>query len=340
METIVLNNGVGKRVDVFVLESLKGGEFALVTRSFLKKYWENLILVNGKITKPSLKLKENDMVNIDTSLLAERVEKDNSLSTVIPQVGKLDIIFEDSDVLILNKKAGVVVHPGSGNMDHTLSNYVVGYLQSKGELDSRVKRGGIVHRLDKGVSGLILFAKTLESQIYYQKQFEERKVIKIYHAKIEDGNLPIILKENIEKDTDIFSVLKKLEQNNFVVGEDWYKVEGYMQRNNVNRMKMRFLPERFNSVAKYALTYIKPLNENELLIKIETGRMHQIRATLEYLGVNIIGDTLYSTKKGRAGVPDSIELTSILLSFLNMKGERETFYLYKNAQKKKTTRKI
>ena len=105
-------------------------------------------------------------------------------------------------------------------------------------------------------------------------------------------------------------------------------------------MKMRFTPQKFNNGGKYALTYVKPINENELLIKIETGRMHQIRATLEYLGINIVGDTLYSTKKGKGGVPDSIELTSVLLSFENMRGERETFNLYKNAQKTKSKRKI
>jgi len=340
MDINVCDKGVGERVDIFILDSLKDTQFKFITRSFLKKYWDNLVTVNGKGAKLSLKLKEGDRVFVDLHLLEERFKEDNLLLKIVPQNGDLDIIFEDRDILILNKKAGVVVHPGAGNVRNTLSNYVVGYLESKGEFDNRVKRGGIVHRLDKGVSGLILFAKTLEAQIYYQKQFENHEVVKIYYAKVESNNFPTVLEEEIEKDMDIPSVIKTLELRNFEVDKDWYKLDGYIQRNNVNRMKMRFTPQKFNNGGKYALTYIKVINKNELLIKIETGRMHQIRATLEYLGINIIGDTLYSTKKGRGGVPDSIELTSILLSFVDMQGERRIFNLYENAQKKKSNRKI
>ena len=340
MEERVSNDAVGERVDVFVLNILKETSFKLVTRSFLKKYWDNLVLVNEKAAKLSLKLKEGDVVYIDTSLLEQKIKEDTSGLKIVPQKGDLDIVFENSEILILNKVSGVVVHPGAGNSDNTLANYVVGYLQSKGEYDERVKRGGIVHRLDKGVSGLILFAKTLESQIYYQKQFEEHKVVKLYHTRVESKNFPAILNEKIKRGVDISSVIKDLESRDFIVDDNWQKLEGYVQRNNVNRMKMRFTPQKFNNGGKYALTYVKPINENELLIKIETGRMHQIRATLEYLGINIVGDTLYSTKKGKGGVPDSIELTSVLLSFENMRGERETFNLYKNAQKTKSKRKI
>ena len=340
MERNVSNDVVGERVDIFVLNILKDTSFKLVTRSFLKKYWDNLVFVNGKVSKPSLKLKENDVVYIDISLLEQKIKEDTSALKIIPQKGNLDVFFENSEILIINKVSGVVVHPGSGNSDNTLANYVVGYLQSKGEYDERVKRGGIVHRLDKGVSGLILFFFFFESQRYYQKQFVVHKVVKLYHTRVESKNFLAILKEKIKRGVDISSVIKDLESRDFIVDDNWQKLEGYVQRNNVNRMKMRFTPQKFNNGGKYALTYVKPINENELLIKIETGRMHQIRATLEYLGINIVGDTLYSTKKGKGGVPDSIELTSVLLSFENMRGERETFNLYKNAQKTKSKRKI
>jgi 23S rRNA-/tRNA-specific pseudouridylate synthase len=329
MEERVSSDAVGERLDIFVSSILKDTSFKLVTRSFLKRYWDNLVLVNGKVAKPSLKLKDNDIVYIDTSLLEEKIKEDTTGLQIVPQKGDLDIFFENSEILILNKASGVVVHPGAGNSDNTLANYVVGYLQSKGEYDERVKRGGIVHRLDKGVSGLILFAKTLESQIYYQRQFEEHKVVKLYYAKVESKNFPIKLRVRIKKGVDISSVIKDLELRDFIVDDSWEELEGYVQRNNINRMKMRFTPQKFNNGGKYALTYVKPINENELLIKIETGRMHQI-----------VGDTLYSTKKGKGGVPDSIELTSVLLSFENMRGERETFNLYKNAQKTKSKRKI
>jgi len=100
-------------------------------------------------------------------------------------------------------------------------------------------------------------------------------------------------------------------------------------------MKMQFTPISLGpNGGKYSCTYILPLNKNEILVRIETGRMHQIRATLEYLGVNIINDSLYATKKGKGGVPEEIELKSILISFLKQNEERVTYNLLKNEKKK------
>ncbi len=330
MEVVVSQEHVGERIDIFVLSHLKLDGFTTLTRSSLHKYWENLVRVNGKDTKQSLKLKEGDRVDISKELLLESMEKEISSSMILPQKGSLDIVFEDRYCLVVNKKAGVVVHPGSGNSENTLSNYVVWYLQNKGEYCKNIKRGGVVHRLDKGVSGLILFAKTLEAQQFFQKQFETQKVEKLYKAKVEGKVFPAVLSELLgSKNMNLKKEIEKLEENNFVCDESWARVEGYIQRSNKNRMKMFFTPlKRSYGNGKLAISYIKPLSKEELLIKIETGRMHQIRATLEYLGLNILGDTLYSTKNGKGGIPEKIELESILLSLENPDGERMTFKLY------------
>lgn len=330
MEVVVSQEHVGKRADVFVLSHLKLDGLTTLTRSSLHKYWENLVRVNGKDTKQSLKLKEGDRVDISKELLLESMEKEISSSMILPQEGSLDIVFEDRYCLVVNKKAGVVVHPGSGNSENTLSNYVVWYLQNKEEYCKNIKRGGVVHRLDKGVSGLILFAKTLEAQQFFQKQFETQKVEKLYKAKVEGKVFPAVLSELLgSKNMNLKKEIEKLEKYNFVCDESWARVEGYIQRSNKNRMKMFFTPlKRSYGNGKLAISYIKPLSKEELLIKIETGRMHQIRATLEYLGLNILGDTLYSTKNGKGGIPEKIELESILLSLENPDGERMTFKLY------------
>jgi len=179
-----------------------------------------------------------------------------------------------------------------------------------------------VHRLDKPVSGLILFAKNAESQLYFQKQFEEHKIEKIYLAKVEYGNdFNTELKAKIPLNPlDVSKELDKLVQNNFEIDDTWLKVEGYIGRSSINRMKMTFKTYTFNH-GRYALSYIKPISADEFLVIIKTGRMHQIRATIEYLGANIVGDTLFKTLKGGI-VPDEIELESILLCCNDMQGKR------------------
>ncbi len=330
MKIVVAQEHEGKRTDVLVLSFLQQDGLKTLTRSSLRKYWDDLVSVNGKSAKPSLKLKHGDSVEVVKELLLENLKKEIESSSIIPQKGDLDIVFEDEHCLVLNKKAGVVVHPGSGNIDNTLSNHVVWYLQSKGQYDKSIKRGGIVHRLDKGVSGLILFAKTLQSQIFFQKQFEVHTVEKIYLAKVQSSIFPSELECLLNgKNLNLKSVLSKLEKDDFICDDSWLKVTGYIRRSNINRMKMIFEPiKKSFGGGKLATSYIKPLSKEELLVKIETGRMHQIRATLEYLGLSIVGDSLYLTKKGKGGIPDIIQLQSILLSLENPAGGRKTFKLY------------
>ena len=312
-----------KRLDVFLSEYLLSEGYKIFSRSFLKENWENLIKVNDRDLKPSYKLKEGDRVEIDMQKINELAEGINNSVGIEGQDGELDILFEDSNFLVINKVKGMVVHPGIGNKENTLANIVRGYLERKDEFDKGVDRAGIVHRLDKAVSGLIVFAKTVTSQRFLQKQFEEHSVKKTYLAEVEYNGIATVPEVVIpEDDLDIKEEIEKLVKNDFKCDDSWYKAEGYIKRSNRSRVKMSFQVYKSGN-AKYALSYIKPIGKDKLLIMIETGRMHQIRATLEYLGIKIKGDTLYGSTKGTE-MPDAIELTSILLSFKNMDNKNIT----------------
>lgn len=307
----------GVRADNFVTK-----QFNLPSRSFLQKNWSNLISINGKEEKPSYKLRTGDSVTFNDENLQSLEKEKASLDYIEPQTYKLDIVKETDTYLILNKPKGISVHPGIGNIKDTLVNYVVGYLKNNNDYDERLERGGIVHRLDKPVSGLMLFAKKYEAQKYFQKQFEEHKVNKIYYAHVNrNKNIDKSFEQYIPKEPlDPSQELDKLVANNFELDDSWYKAEGYIGRSAMNRMKMCFKTYPTGNF-KYALSYLKPMSDDTILIVIKTGRMYQIRATLEYLGMNIVGDTLFETMKG-GKIPEAIDLESVLLSGQDMEGSK------------------
>jgi len=310
----------GKRLDVFLLEYLEQEGFEVFSRNFLTNNWNNLIKVNGKYPKQSYKLKGTDEVEVNMQKIQELKTGMKRSKKIKAQEADLEVLFEDEDFMIIEKPKGVVVHPGVGNEDDTLANYVRGYLEGKGEFDEKVSRAGIVHRLDKGVSGLIVFAKNLRTQKYLQEQFEKHKVQKVYLADIEYNQLKRGIKKYFpEAPLDIDEELEKLEANDFECDDTWFKAEGYIRRSPRNRVKMQFR-KYMGKNSKRALSYIKPINEQQVLVVIKTGRMHQIRATLEYFGIGIKGDTLYGLSKS-SSMPDEIALKSILLGFKEPNGD-------------------
>ncbi|MDD4382300.1 MAG: RluA family pseudouridine synthase, partial [Candidatus Dojkabacteria bacterium] len=290
------------------------------SRTFLQKILSDTVLVNGKEIKQSYKLRVGDEVEVNIEKL-ERILNDIDRNKDIQgEMKELNIIAENKEYLVINKPKDMVVHPGKGNSQHTLVNYIKGYLTKTGDLNKDVTRVGLVHRLDKGVSGLIIFGKTPEFQKHLQKQFENHKVDKLYLADV--YNIGKLKKYNL----NITKEIDKLIKSDMKIDNTWYCADGYIGRNPKERIKMKFDTREFNN-SKKALSYVKAINDKQILIKIETGRMHQIRATLEFLGISIIGDTLYS-KEEKDGIPKSIGLESILLSFRNISGKRITFRLY------------
>ena len=314
---------INQRIDKIVVEQLKEKGFDVPSRTFVQEKWGNWILVNQREVKPSYKIRNGDDLYINEECIGRLLENDKKSEEIVAQQGELEVVYEDEDFLIINKAKGVVVHPGVGNEGDTLANYVRYYLEQKGEFDIHLERCGVVHRLDKGVSGLIVFAKNMSAQKWLKEQFESHKVRKLYIAKVEVKQINKEFDQMFEEDLDIKETVQTFIDNDYEIDDTWYKAEGFVGRDHKDRVKMVFKKYEYGG-SRRALSYIKRINANTVLIKIETGRMHQIRVTLKDLGMNIIGDTLYG--EGR-GMPDKIELESILLSFKDLNGKYITVNL-------------
>lgn len=261
MKNVIVNeNDKGKRLDIYIAEN-----FNELSRTMIKKLIEsNNILVNDKSEKVSYKVQANNNISIDVPEAKETELK----AQEIP----LDIIYEDSDIIVVNKPKGMVVHPANGNPDGTLVNAILSICKNSlsgigGEL-----RPGIVHRLDKDTSGLIIVAKNDKAHINMSEQIKERNVKKTYIALVR-GNVP-------EEEATI----------NMPIG-----------RSTKDRKKMAVTKN-----GKQAITHFKVLKRYSkytlLEIKIETGRTHQIRVHMAEIGYPVVGDAVYSNGKNEFGI--------------------------------------
>lgn len=222
------------------------------------------ILVNGKEVKPSYKTIVGDEISIE-----EMEAKETKLK---PQEMPLDVIYEDDDLLVINKEKGIVVHPGNGNPDGTLANAVLARCKDSLSGIGGEIRPGIVHRIDKDTSGLVIIAKNDTAHINLSKQIQERKVKKTYIALVRGT-----VKEN---EATI----------NMPIG-----------RSTKDRKKMAV-----SKNGKEAITNFKVLERFKdytlLEVNIETGRTHQIRVHLSEIGYPIVGDGVYSNGRNPFGV--------------------------------------
>jgi len=319
MRVQVEGENVGKRIDMFVMEHIKKLSLPL-TRNIVQNNLHNGCKVNNSICKKSYRLREGDEIFLDMKYW-ENIKIDLS-EDVISQSGDLDVRYEDENILVLFKPKGISVHPGVGHREGTLANFVREYLEKKGEYDSLVDRGGIVHRLDKGVSGFLVIAKNKKTQEYLKKEFQSRNVIKIYHAQVERvGESKLNMFKESEQELELKKYLSEMDIS-FEPWKEWFNMRGYIGRSSKNRYKMEFRLHEFGG-SKFAESYLL-MSGDEVLVKIETGRMHQIRASLEYLGLRIVGDELYGSNKSMLN-SESIMLEAVLLSFVNINGERLTF---------------
>ncbi|WP_460049094.1 RluA family pseudouridine synthase [Thermoanaerobacter brockii] len=262
----------GKRIDVFLAAELD------YTRSYIKKLIvDGLVFVNGKTVKPSYKVKENDEVVLNIPE-AEKID-------VLPENIPLDILYEDDDIIVINKPQGMVVHPAPGNYSGTLVNALLYHCKNLSGING-ILRPGIVHRLDKDTSGVMVVAKNDKAHISLSNQIKERSVFKKYVAIVEG-----------------------------VIKDEEGKIEAPIGRHPVDRKKMAVIED-----GRYALTLYKVLErfkENTLVeAVIKTGRTHQIRVHMAYIGHPIVGDHVYGFKRQKFKL-EGQALHSSVLGFMH-----------------------
>ena len=261
MNIKVNDENVGKRIDSFIPMVQED-----ISRSMVQKLIEQKnIKVNGKETKHSYKLKLNDEIEI----FVPEAKEINLKAQDIP----LNVIYEDNDIIVINKPKGMVVHPANGNPDGTLVNAVMNKCKDSLSGIGGEIRPGIVHRLDKDTSGAIIVAKNDKAHIALSEQLKNHEVKKTYLALVRG-----IIKEN-EATINMPIARSKKDRKKMDVDKD----------------------------GKEAITHFKVLgrykNKYTLLqINLETGRTHQIRVHLSHIGYPIIGDEVYSNGKNEWNV--------------------------------------
>lgn len=261
-EFVVKKEEENNRIDRYLSEKSKDFSRVAIQR------WieEEKVLVNGKKTKPSYKVQENDKISIEE-------EKPKEIELKAQEI-PLEIIYEDNDIIVVNKPKGLVVHPANGNPDGTLVNAIMAICKDSLSGIGGEIRPGIVHRLDKDTSGVLIIAKNDKAHINLSEQIKNHEVEKTYWALVRG-----IVKEN----------------------EATIKMP--IGRSTKDRKKMAVTKN-----GKEAITHFKVLeryvqdNCTLLEVKIETGRTHQIRVHLSQIGYPIIGDTTYSNGKNKWGI--------------------------------------
>lgn len=280
-EYIIKNEGI--RLDKAISDLDKD-----ISRMMIQKLIEeNKVLVNGKKEKASYKVKDNDKITLEM----EEPKESNLKPEEIP----LNVVYEDNDIIIINKEKGMVVHPGNGNPDGTLANAIMARCKDSLSGIGGQIRPGIVHRIDKDTSGIIIVAKNDKAHINVSNQIKEHKTQKTYLALVRG-----------------------------IVKENEATIDMPIGRSTKDRKKMAI-----TKTGKNAITHIKVLKrykENTLLeVVIETGRTHQIRVHLSEIGYPIVGDYTYSNGKNKFGVEGQM-LHSYKIKFKHPTIQKEVEY--------------
>lgn len=262
----------GKRLDTFL-----AGKIGELTRSHIQKLiTEEMSLVNGEPVRASYKVRPGDLITLQ---IPEPVELEVKAEPL-----PLDIYFEDGDVIVVNKPRGMVVHPAEGNYSGTLVNALLYHCRDLSGING-VMRPGIVHRLDKDTSGLIMVAKNDPAHVGLAQQLEERLVVRRYLALVHG-----------------------------LVKEPSGMVDAPIGRDPRNRQKMAVAQKN----SKYAVTNYRVLNRftdyTYLELKLETGRTHQIRVHMSFIGHPVVGDPKYGPSRQHFGL-DGQFLHAAVLGF-------------------------
>ncbi len=284
---IVKEDDENLRVDVFVNKK----ENAISRTRIKKLIMDKKLSLNNKImVDPSKKVSLGDVVN----LIIPNPKK----ASLKPYKYKLDIVYEDIDLIVLNKPAGIIMHPGAGNFDNTIVNALINYDKKSLSNIGDELRPGIVHRIDKDTSGLVLIAKNNQTHENLSHQFSKHSIIRIYQLLVWGKIRP-----------------------------SKGRIETLITRSSRNRQMM----EVSKTKGKNAITNYKTIEifENKNIptlslieCKLETGRTHQIRVHMKHIGNNILGDDKYKKRFKKIKNIDPIlekNLTNLKRQFLHSK---------------------
>lgn len=260
MEYIIDKENAGKRLDIYINEMNDN-----FTRSYIKTLnEEGYILVNNKKVKAGYSLKENDVIILN--------EKEDKLSNISAEKIDLNIMYEDDDIIIIDKEKGMVVHPANGNYTGTLVNSLMySHVNNLSSING-VIRPGIVHRIDKDTTGILVVAKNDNAHKKLAEQFKVHSITRKYVALVKG-----------------------------IIKEDELDIDAPIGRNITDRKKMAVT----NKNSKEAKTHIKVLerffDSNVTFIEatLKTGRTHQIRVHMTSLGHPLLGDEVYGRKDMR-----------------------------------------
>ncbi len=284
IEIIAGKNCENKRIDVFLTEECEG---------YSRKYFQQIlkdgqIRLNGKPVKKSDKVFSGDIIKI-TALKEAEVRKP------VPKKMELDILYEDEYIIVVDKPAGLLVHIGSGELQETLADGLLYHTNGKLSSVGGEERPGIVHRIDKDTSGLLVVAKTDEAHLNLSKQLGEHSVTRRYfaiaHGKIgkQEGTIDTFLIRDPKQRTK-----KK------AVALDGRKTENVAKKRAITHYNV------IENLGKYAY----------LMLTLETGRTHQIRVHMASIGHPLVGDMLYGKGKKELGVERQM-LHAGVLGFLH-----------------------
>ena len=253
MQIKINEDNVHKRIDLFLKDELNE------SRSLILNNIKNgSILVNNEKVKGGYLTKLNDVIDVGDLNIIQNVDAEDI---------KLDILYEDNDIIVVYKPSGMVVHPGNGNSQHTLVNALKGHTDSLSNMGEET-RCGIVHRIDKDTSGILLIAKTNKAHVVLAEGFKNKTIKRKYIALVHG-----------------------------ILDTNKGKIDAPIGRHAVHRKKMCVT----ESNSKKAVTYFTVLErfDNATLIELEleTGRTHQIRVHMDYIGHPVVNDPVYGNKK-------------------------------------------
>lgn len=259
-EISIVSDVENERIDVYI-----AGKFTEMSRSSVQKLIaDGMITVNSKSIKANYKLKKDDEINIT-------IPEPEPLDIIAENI-PIDIVYEDDDLAVINKPQGMVVHPAPGHYTKTLVNGLMYHLKNLSSING-VMRPGIVHRLDKNTSGMMLVAKNDKSHNFLAKCLKDHSINRIYYALVEG---------NIRDDNGVVDApLGRSEKDR--------KKRTVTTKNSKNAITNYWVIERYG---KYTL----------LKLKLQTGRTHQIRVHMRYIGHPVVGDDIYGSKTNKFGL--------------------------------------